>query len=344
MSSFDAVEYLSLRMYPAKLVNQARVEVGEGKPREDAEAYIEKVNIYERALRALSDESLMAMVEDERQQDAALLQEREDQLDRHRFFNEPEASANFPRWAKRPCWTLDETTALILGKDPEIVDWAHVEPLIGVSPFAARYSNIRRHLMHARANNQLFDPVGPARFLTWARERGVVLPEALEDCFADRRNRTVSVSEAAKHADGERAGGDAQTDHAGRSERATRCNRSGDTPSDTVIYLSREQSRLRVMAERMNAAYEEPAEFEEEPAGDGPAALLKMAIAMAVGRYGFDPDGGRNSTVTDIVRDLEKVGLSLSPATVRKWLREASACLPDRYEDEENAQRDGQHG
>ncbi len=89
---------------------------------------------------------------------------------------------------------------------------------------------------------------------------------------------------------------------------------------------------------------EEPAEFEEEPAGDGPAALLKMAIAMAVGRYGFDPDGGRNSTVTDIVRDLEKVGLSLSPATVRKWLREASACLPDRHEDEGNAQRDGQHG
>ena len=200
MSSFDSVEFLSLRMFPGKLVNQARLEISDGKFRNDVEAYIEKVNIYERALRALSDESLMAMVEDERQQDAALLQEREDQLDRHRFFNEPEASANFVRWAKRPCWTLDEVTALILGKNPEVV-------------------------------------------------KG-------------------------------------------------------------------------------------PAENEEEPAGDGPTTLLKMTIAMAVGRYGFDPDSGRNSTITDIVRDLEKVDLSLSPATIRKWLREASACLPDGVDQE----------
>ena len=51
MSTFDAVEFLCLRMYPAKLVNQARVEMGEGKSREDAEAYIEKVEIYERGFR-----------------------------------------------------------------------------------------------------------------------------------------------------------------------------------------------------------------------------------------------------------------------------------------------------
>ncbi len=334
MSSFDAVEYLSLRMFPAKLVNQARLEISDGKFRDDADAYIEKVNIYERALRALSDESLMAMVEDERQQDAALQQEREDKLDRHRFFNDPKASANFAHWAKRSCWTLEEATALILGKNPAIVDWAQMEPLVGVSPFAARFADIRRHLTHARANGQLFNPVSPTHFLTWARERGVVLPEALESCFADRRNRTDFVSEAAKHADDEKAGGDAQTDHAGRSERATRSNRSGVTPSDTVILFSREQSRLRVMAERMKAADKGPAEIEEEPAGDGPTTLLKMTIAMAVGRYGFDPDSGRNSTITDIVRDLEKVGLSLSPATIRNWLREASACLPDGVDQE----------
>jgi hypothetical protein len=118
ISPFDAIEYLSQRMFPAKLVNKARIDVGEGKSRENAEAYTEIVRIYERTLRALSDDSLMAMVEDERQQDAALQQEREVHLDRCRFFNDPKAAANFARWAKRPCWTLDEATALILGKNP----------------------------------------------------------------------------------------------------------------------------------------------------------------------------------------------------------------------------------
>jgi len=338
MSSFDAVEFLSMRMFPAKLVNQARVEVGDGKSREDAEAYIEKVEIYERALQALSDESLMAMVEDERQQDVALLKEQEEQLDRHRFFNEPKASANFARWAKRPCWTLEEATALILGKNPEIVDWAHIEPLIGVSSFAARFADIRRHLTHAQANGQLFDPVSPDTFLTWARERGVVLPQALEGCIDDRRSGTFPVPEAAETKADANAGGDA-SGQAASPERAAPPNRSGETSSDTIICFTREQSRLRVMAERMKTAGTSTKDIEEEPTADEPEALLKMTIAMAIGRYGFDPDSGRNSTVTDIVRDLEKVGLTLSPATVRKWLHEAAACLPDRVDKDGKAQR-----
>ena len=323
MSSFDAVEYLVLRMFPARLVNQARVEVSDGKIREDAEAYIEKVNIYERALRALSDESLMAMVEDEHQQDAAVQQEREDQLDRHRFFNDPKASASFARWAKRPCWTLDEATALILGKNPEIVDWAHIEPLIGVSPFAARFADIRRHLTHARANGQLFDPVSPDYFLSWAAVRGVVLPEPLEGCIAGRRSQTLFVPVVGQGDAEGTGGGDAVSDN------AERLDRTGDPFSDKIICFTREQSRLRVMAERMKAADERTAEVENDLTGDESDALVKMTIAMAVGRYGFDPGSNRESTVIDIARDLEKVGLSLSPTTVRKWLREASACLPD---------------
>ena len=325
MSSFDAVEYLSLRMFPAKLVNQARFAVGEGKSREDAGAYIEKVEIYERALRALSDESLMTLVEDERQQDAALQQEREHQLDRHRFFNEPKASANFRRWAKRSCWTLDEATALILGKNPEVVQWDNIEPLVEVSPFAERFADIHRHLTHALENGQLFDPVRPDYFLSWAAVRGVVLPEQLEECIAGRQSQILSVPVANK--DDVRTG-----DRDVVSDRGARSDRTGEPFSDKIICFTREQSRLRVMAERMKAADERTAEIENDLTGDSTDVLVKMLIAMAIGRYGFDPESGRDSTVTDIVRDLEKIGLSLSPATVSKWLREASACLPDKIE------------
>ncbi len=339
MSSFDAVEYLVLRMFPAKLVHQARLDIGEGELLEQAEAYIEKVGIYERALRALSDESLMAMVEDERQQDAALAQERVEQLDRHRFFNDSIASANFARWAKRPCWTLDAATALILGKNPEIVNWANIEPLIGVSPFATRFADIRRHLTHVRENGQLLDPVSPAHFLTWAHERGVVLLDTLEGCINDRQSQTLSVpvtdqddtdaiTETAMISDDDEAGSrDAVKDHAARSDR------TGEPFSEEIICFTREKSRLRVMSERMRAANERTAEIENDLTGDASDALVKMTIAMAIGRYGFDPESGRNSTITDIVRDLEKVGLSLSPTTIRKWLCQASACLPDSIDE-----------
>jgi hypothetical protein len=56
--------------------------------------------------------------------------------------------------------------------------------------------------------------------------------------------------------------------------------------------------------------------------------LLRIFLAMAVGRYGYEPDSKRNSTVADIVRDHEKIGLSVSATTVRKWLREASGLMP----------------
>lgn len=339
ISPFDAIEYLSQRMFPAKLVNKARIDVGEGKSRENAEAYTEIVRIYERTLRALSDDSLMAMVEDERQQDAALQQEREVHLDRCRFFNDPKAAANFARWAKRPCWTLDEATALILGKNPEIVDWARIEPLIGISPLAARFADIRRHLTHARANGQLFDPVSPDCFLIWARERGVVLPEALEGCIDDRRSEVFSVSKAGWGTDDGNIGADAVSDRASQPERAAQFDSGGAVISDTVICFTREQGRLRFMAERMKATEERTAEVENDLTGDAGDALVKMTIAMAIGRYGFDPECGRDSTVTDIVRDLEKLGLPLSPAIVRQWLRQASACLPDRVDEDRKAQR-----
>ncbi len=339
MSSFDAVEFLVLKMFPAKLVNFARAEMGGGKSRQDAVVYVEKVEFYERALRALSEESLMAMVEDERQQDAALQQEREERLDRHRFFNDPNASADLSGWTKHPCWTLDEATALILGKNPEVVNWDNIEPLVGVSPFAERFAAIRRHLSHALANGQLFNPVSPDYFLAWAHERGVVLPEALEGRIVDQGNHITDNAKPGEEADEGNAGGGAETDRAGVPQHASRSGRRGETLSDTVICFTREQSRLRAMAARMKTVDKEPAEIEEEPGGQGSDGLLKMMIAMAIGRYGFDPASGRNSTVTDIVRDLEKVGLSLSPATLRKWLREASALLPDRVEADEKAQR-----
>ena len=56
--------------------------------------------------------------------------------------------------------------------------------------------------------------------------------------------------------------------------------------------------------------------------------LLKIIIGMAVKGYRYDPEAKRNTAVSDIVKDLEELGIAVSDDTVRKYLKSASQLLP----------------
>jgi hypothetical protein len=58
-------------------------------------------------------------------------------------------------------------------------------------------------------------------------------------------------------------------------------------------------------------------------------SMLKLIIGMAVRGYGFNPKTARNRATTEIVGDLEELGIALDDATVLKYLREGAAYLPD---------------
>ncbi|HEV7928814.1 MAG TPA: hypothetical protein VGP12_01640 [Nitrosospira sp.] len=57
-------------------------------------------------------------------------------------------------------------------------------------------------------------------------------------------------------------------------------------------------------------------------------SLLKLVIAMAIGGYRYDPVAPQNNTVSEITKDLEELGISLSDDTVRKYLIQAAATFP----------------
>ena len=57
-------------------------------------------------------------------------------------------------------------------------------------------------------------------------------------------------------------------------------------------------------------------------------SLYKLIIGMAIKGYKFDPKQSKSSVITDIQNDLEKLGISLSDDTIRKWLKEAASELP----------------
>ena len=53
-----------------------------------------------------------------------------------------------------------------------------------------------------------------------------------------------------------------------------------------------------------------------------------MVAAMAMAFYGWDRDALRNTATAEIANDLERLGVSLDPDTIRKWLRKGAELIP----------------
>ena len=52
-------------------------------------------------------------------------------------------------------------------------------------------------------------------------------------------------------------------------------------------------------------------------------SLLKLIAGMAVEQYGFDPTANRSSAIQNISSDLDGLGISLDPKTIRKWVKKS---------------------
>jgi hypothetical protein len=51
-------------------------------------------------------------------------------------------------------------------------------------------------------------------------------------------------------------------------------------------------------------------------------------MAMAIRGYHYDPTAPKDNVVSEIRKDLEELGISLSDETVRKYLIQAAAKFP----------------
>ncbi|EFL88044.1 hypothetical protein [Ahrensia sp. R2A130] len=63
-------------------------------------------------------------------------------------------------------------------------------------------------------------------------------------------------------------------------------------------------------------------------------SLLKLIIILAVDGYGYDPKAVKSPIPNQIRSAMQLNGLDMDPATIRKWLREAAAILPEAAKDE----------
>ena len=196
---------------------------------------------------------------------------------------------------KRKTWTIDEATALLLGKNPEIVDWLSVNPLVYKSRFAKRYADLRAHVKGALETGKIDETRTPAAFLRYASSIGFMLPADMQIVLMPPRARTDKT----KAGDGE----------------------NGDTVS-SFRQLIESKKQLHDKASEPSVSLPEPAIPRSSPDTER-LVLLKMLGAMAKGRYGFDPASTEMDATTEIVSDLQSAGINANPVSVHKLICEA---------------------
>lgn len=147
-------------------------------------------------------------------QRAAVKKAKEDAAEKKRFYNQPAAAARFEFWCKADFWTVDEAAALLLGRDPELVNpksLAHElsQPTglmgLGDKPLRAPFHRIFDELRILMSRSEaLHGPrLKPASVLAWVRQSGAVKPpermvvllRAASDAIAGPAQSAVALAE-----------------------------------------------------------------------------------------------------------------------------------------------------
>jgi len=119
-------------------------------------------------------------------------------FDQMAYFNQPEAEADFNFWSKSKTWTIDEATALLLGKDPLKVRWDDLYQLRVDSIFVENYQNLRMQLLRAQRDDRFIDGDEPLKFTNWALATGRDLPPGLS-LQAESTKKTASNLSTKEH-------------------------------------------------------------------------------------------------------------------------------------------------
>jgi hypothetical protein len=218
-------------------------------------------------------------------------------------------TADFRKWARVPYWSAEECVALIFWKDPNDISVQDVEEVLPeTAPFAQNYIAVHERILAAQRNKELPERIHPVEFFAWARQHKIYFPDELEKAVSANEVDIVQLED--------------------------RCKRL----EQRVGELRRENQELRYEVDRLRAAAD--AAPKPEPKEVTPrerSSLLKMVIAMAMAKYGYDRIK-RNTAAGDIADEIQARGMHLGDDTVREYLQEAAdEELPKQQGNEESA-------
>ena len=305
----------------------------------------EAAGAYRRELAALPKDELEGLVSAQLDAVLRIARDKAEKEEQQRSFNQPWAKADFDHWAKMSYWTIDEAVALSLGKNPKSADWKYIQPIIGISPFAAEFAAKRELLLRAKKMGQLWESTIPSVFLAWAERMRFSVPAEMvsalkalgiqiadwKSLFDQRKGTIDQLQQKVVEKKADRLA--AIKDHSAtitkmgnqRSELAAGYSSLIDQ-KDNFIALKDE--RIASLEARLNDLETAPLAKPEKPLGAKERdSLLKLVIGMAVKGYGYNPRAAKNAATKEIADDLRLLGLSLDEDTIRKYLVEARELM-----------------
>jgi len=120
-----------------------------------------------------------------------LLHTKDQQEEANRFYNHPKANADFKHWLAMDLWTIDQSVALLLGKDPRIVNRDAIDAYLAKpkawlakqnsqTAFTRRYLNLTQQAEGATAMT-VAAKLEKLAVITWGQTvTGEDMPEALK--------------------------------------------------------------------------------------------------------------------------------------------------------------------
>ena len=316
----DKVDFLVNRKFPhahslRAIANNIALDGGPTyEERQSATERLKAVEAYEEELRRAPSSQIDALVKEEEDKLAAERKAKRKAEEGKRFFNQPGSEADFSYWARAATWTVEEGLALSFGKDPDFVTWEKLKSITQVSPFAAEYARRKRLVERAVAQRQLTSPLVHAVFLAWLTKMGLSYPPDLGAEVQTYAPRMIEWSVALREV--MNSPSRQQSVSLGENPEKTQptevASSSVAQSTSAPVPSSEPQAKPLITRER--------------------ETVLKLIIGMAMGGYGYDPKASRSAAAREIADDLHRVGLSLEPDTVRKWLKEAAELLPGETE------------
>jgi hypothetical protein len=148
---------------------------------EEIRKFLIETGEYYGSLKELPEADFVELYRKEKLGSQGRTEERGVESDKWRFFNEPEADANFEHWAACAAWTPNEAVALSLGKEPSVVNLPAIGRMIGRgdSPFVRTFKQRSQMVLRAIAAGDLEKPLLPSAFLEWTKNVGLPLPPRL---------------------------------------------------------------------------------------------------------------------------------------------------------------------
>lgn len=331
--AFDPIRYLVGRRYPdadrtidtvvriekariATMLNVSQTHPTVARPRSatptarDFNARRQEIEHYRQSLERLPPEQIHQLVADEQEKHRIEIETRVQAEEARRFFNLPGAEADFDHYCKCANWSLDEAVALSFGKEPKVVNWRSVSPYVQVSAFAKQYAKRRDLAARAQWAQQLFDPVFPSIFLSWAKTR-FPLPERLMTASIDNGLSLKSWKDLYEDAH-----------QSWRDQMSALKNKHADEIAALRSELATYSHLIEQMAEAAKASAPDP-----QPLGTRERENLQMlALVGALRGYGYDPEM-KTKAVKRIEDDLDRLGHQLRDDRIRFHLQQAALTL-----------------